>query len=240
MNILLASLGHMSECFVATCLLKKLSKQGDVYVATVFDSTADVFEYSKYVKKVFTLKHRQDEENLLLNHYDLLINLSPSINDSLLNVDKCVGINYTDPKDKYKNILYGNKKTNKNMFQIYNQLAGMSWRGEGADVNYKPRNKSVKNRTGILLSNYNLKEYLYTELKLKESRLWYIPQKQHIHKKMDEINRCKRIITDDFLTLNIALFLRKEVYFLKTINYNFKIELFGSGKVFDVPKHFLQ
>jgi len=66
-------------------------------------------------------------------------------------------------------------------------------------------------------------------------KIWYIPYKKNIFKRMDEINRCKKIITDDFLTLHLSLYLRKYVYFLQTLPSNTKIELFKNGEIHQVP-----
>ena len=58
--------------------------------------------------------------------------------------------------------------------------------------------------------------------------------------RMDEVNRCKDIITDDILTMNMAIYLRKRIYFLETAPVNLKLEFFGSKHtVIDVPYNFL-
>ena len=81
----------------------------------------------------------------------------------------------------------------------------------------------------------NLRNYILEELKLDNSKVWNIPYKKNIFKKMDEINKCKRIITDDITMFHLAVNLRKYVYFLKTFPINFKLELFGRGEIYEVP-----
>ena len=59
-------------------------------------------------------------------------------------------------------------------------------------------------------------------------------------RKMDELNKCGKIITDDFATLNASLFLRKESHFLKAVPHNMKIEMFGSGNIYNIPRGIVQ
>jgi hypothetical protein len=123
---------------------------------------------------------------------------------------------------------------------MYFMLAGLKWHGEGYDFHYYPKSKAKKDTSGISVVNNNLKHYILGKLKLNLSEVCNLPHKKNLYNKIDELNKCQNIITDDFFTLNLALFLRKNVYFLETIPFNFPLELFGIGKVFKIPKKFVQ
>ena len=89
-------------------------------------------------------------------------------------------------------------------------------------------------------ANANLRNYVIDKLELDDKRLWYVPYKKNIFRKMDEINRCKKIITDELLTLHLSLYLRKYVYYLETFPHSLKIECFNSGQTYSVPYSYLK
>ena len=232
MKILITHLGSLVENFVASSVIKGLYKKyknPDIIFAVKDKSICSLFKYNKKVKSVIyeNLANKDDVFDLLINlHPDLDHNICPDI------IIKDITGFYKN--NKYYNILYKNEVSNLNLFQIYYKLSGLEWRGEGYDISYYPKNK-VRKKVGISVSNVNLKNYVSEKLNLENSKLWKIPYKRNIFKKMDEINRCKKIITDDFLTYNIAVCLRKYVYFLKTVSHNTKLEFFNKGEIFNVP-----
>ena len=237
MKILITHLGNLVENFVASSVIKGLYKKyknPNIIFAVKDKSINSLFKYNKKVKSVIY-------EDLRNKNYifDLLINLYPDLDHEI-----CPDIIIKDivgfyEKNKYYDILYGNEISRLNLFQIYYKLSGLEWKGEGYDISYYPKNK-VSKKVGISVANANLRNYISEKLDLKSSKLWHIPYKRNIFKKMDEINRCKKIITDDFLTYNIAVCLRKYVYFLKTINYNTKLEFFKKGEIFNIPLEFVR
>jgi hypothetical protein len=121
-----------------------------------------------------------------------------------------------------------------NIFQLYYNLSGLKWRGEGYDIHYYPKYKLKRNKVGISIANANLRNYILDKLKLDSGKIWYIPYKKNIYKKMDNINQCKNIITDDILTFHLSMILRKYVYFLQTFPLKIKMELFGNGEIHQV------
>ncbi|HUS49053.1 MAG TPA: hypothetical protein VMZ91_02755, partial [Candidatus Paceibacterota bacterium] len=70
--------------------------------------------------------------------------------------------------------------------------------------------------------------------------IWHIPYKKNIFKKIDEINRCKEVVTDDMTTFHLSMAMKKYVYFLRSFPSNIKMEFFGSGQIFDVPLNIIQ
>ncbi len=213
--------------------LLKRSKDLDITWIVANDDAKLIFLFSKQVK-VFTI----DEflQRRIFEFYDVLINLS--CNATILNkitAKEKIGFGYEPQSEKYRDCICGDSSIDMNLFQVYYRLAGLSWRGEGYDISYYPRTKVKKSRIGLAIANANLRNFIKENLDLEMSKLWVIPYKKNIFKRMDEINRCKTIVTDDYLTMHFALYLRKSVNFLQTLPYNFKVELFNSGKVYKVP-----
>jgi hypothetical protein len=243
MKILIIHFGNQCETFIATSVIKGLWKnywkpndEPIIYWVCSDKESYEILKYNPNLKGLY-IKGEVPEE-LIKTKFDKLINLSPYFlpaDDLKIDAKEIYGFNFSEEAKKYYEILYGNRKTNMNIFQLYFNLCNLKWRGEGYDINYMPRNRSKKNRTGIIVANANLRNFVIDKLKLDKTKLWIIPYKKAIFKKIDEINRARYIITDDFLSLNIALFLRKNVYFLETVPYNTKIELFNQGTSFKVP-----
>jgi hypothetical protein len=121
--------------------------------------------------------------------------------------------------------------TDANLFQLVFGLAGRTWQGEGYCLQYFPRNRTRHSLTGVAMKDDRIRNYIYSNLKLDKTRLWKIPFKHNILKQIDETNRCKSIITDDFVIFNIALSLRKNVEYIIRKPPAFKLELFGSGNI---------
>jgi len=231
-NILIVNLNSECECFTSTCILKGLRKKykaDETHIDVVVSSKNNkkIFKHNKYIQHIYTC-HRFEEKE-----YDIRINLSAETIKSS-NSKNILGFG-TKVGDKLYDVIYGKKMTGKNIFQIYYEMSGMKWHGEGYDFYYYPRSKSHKDKIGLSIVNKNLQRYIMNKLKLDSGQLWNIPFRFNLYRKIDEINKCKRIITDDYFVMHIAAFLRKNVYFLKTVPHTTKIELFGNGKVFDIP-----
>ena len=239
MEILLINLGTQSECFISTSVIKGLRKAFDdihIYCVVRNTETQSIFKYNRNIKKTYVVKSIPKE--FMKKRFDKVINLHPDFTVEKYydpNGLEKIGFNFDESSEKIRQFLYNYKKTNKNIFQLYYKLSGLKWRGEGYDFSYFPKARTKGYTTGIAVVNANLRSYVIDKLKLDLSKVWNIPYKKNIYKKLDEINRCPSIVTDDFFTLNLALYLRKNVYFLETANINMQIELFGSGKIFKVP-----
>ena len=80
---------------------------------------------------------------------------------------------------------------------------------------------------------------LNNQLVIDKKKIWYIPYKKNIFKRMDEINRCKEIITDDLITFHLAMSMRKYVYYLETFPLTTRLELFGNGEICKVPMNII-
>lgn len=245
MKILVIHLGTQSECFAASSVIKgitsKYGKNTTLYFIVKDKFSEQVYRYNPNVKKTYIIDKVPFE--FLKETYDLFINLHPDFSEKSnfsISAKEKIGFNIEkaekNRQDLYK-ALYEDKKINKNIFQIYFNLANLKWQGEGFDINYHPKIKTKKNLSGLAVANANLRNHIIQHLRLDLSKIWVIPFRQNLYKKMDEINRCSNIVTDDFLTMYASLYLRKSVCFLETMPANFEIELFGSGNILKIPKN---
>ena len=234
MNILVVNLGSLVDCFISSSINHGLIKKYDNPEITWVIKTEEIskiFKYNPKIKKVYLCS---DFITSLQQSFDLLINLDTLFTSnikSIINIKNGMGFNFSDQTENWKEMLYGDKQYSMNQFQFYYKVAGMSWRGEGYDIAYYPRTKCKRNRLGIGIVNTNLRDYVSNNLFLPNLKKYHIPYKRNILRKMDEINKCSKIITDDYLMLNMALSLRKYVYFLQTTPRNFKIEFFRNGEI---------
>ena len=241
MNILIFHPGTLSECFVASSINKGLKKvYPDCNIFWVVDEEYKyIFEYSDNVSNVLSINEFSEDTDRHI--YDICINFAPipAASMPIVATDRR-GFGFDSQSEKYYHCLYKESPLKMNLFQIYFRIAHMSWRGEGYDINYYPKCRSKKNRVGLSIANANLRNFVNEQLNLEMSKLWVVPYKKNVFRRMDEINKCKTIITDDLLTLHAAVALKKSVFFLKTMPISFQMEFFGNGKVYDVPSSYLR
>lgn len=240
MKILICHFGEQWESLAATSLLKGLYNNFgkiDIYWATSH-SNAILYKYNKKVNAVFT-----DYEPIKFE-FDKVINLTPttlsckyasSINakerSGFFERDGSIFATNTEIENIFKMLNYKNH-TSKNIFQILFKIANMTWRGESYDLCYFPKTRTKKNKTGIAIHNPDLRKFVKENLKLRLSEVWHVPIKQDILKRIDEINRCKNIVTDDLFILHASIALRKYVEFLDIEGIPSMIEFFGHGKYY--------
>lgn len=175
------------------------------------------------------------------NRYDIAINLSPTEESCSIMGDieakSKMGFGIVNGKIGYFNadaeeglsVLKKNETSERNILQILFRIAGLRWRGDGYDLAYYPKNKTKKIKTGIAIENEELRKYVKNNLNLQQSELWHVPMKQNLLKRIDEINRCKRIVTDDLFSVHASIAMRKHVEFLDTKGLNINMEFFGNG-----------
>lgn len=238
MEILLIHLGSVAECFVATSLFRRWKKEiynKDLKVTVlVKDQDAKaVFKYNPFVKNIYDLKGLP--QGFWDHKFDQVINLNLDFQDhDLVKAEQHFGFGFHKKAIPFNDIFEGKTISRKNLFQIYYNLSGYTWKGESYFFKYYPKAKSKINSTGVAVVNKKISNYISDKLKLDLSNTTYLPYRKNLFKMLDELNRHNNIITDDFLTMNLATYLKKHVFFLKTNPYYFKLEFFGKGKLFKV------
>lgn len=236
MNIVIAHLGPISHIIPATSVHHAI-KRNNIETNIIWVVSEDYkyfLKYNKNVKKVISMKQFCLENR----KYDLLINLWPFFPEVKINgeVQNFMGFSFCSEFDIFQEGILDKKRfENMNIFQLYYNLCGLTWRGEGYDIPYYPRSKQKKNRIGISVSNANLRNYVLDNLEIDNGKKWYVPYKKNIFKRMDEINYCEKIITDDLIVFHLSMALKKYVYFLDTYPKSFKLEMFGRGEMCSVP-----
>lgn len=182
----------------------------------------------------------------LQDSYDLAVNMSPSISacnfmldftatEKLGFIEKNGSISSLNKDaEEYLSICNKEQKSDKHALQVLYRLCGLTWRGEGYDLSYFPKNKTNKRKTGIAISNNALRQFVKNNLQLQMTEMYPVPMKQNLLRRIDEINRYLYIITDDLFTLHASVALRKNVEFLDTIGINTRIEFFGQGNYYRI------
>jgi ADP-heptose:LPS heptosyltransferase len=239
MKICVVHLENLSSCIVATSINKALqSKYKDVEIVWITgdDTAGQILRYSKQVNQV--LKPRDISIPI---ECDILINLSPSFHpsDPLVSAKKTVGFGFSPRSSEFYGILFNNKETHMSEFQIYYRLAELKWKGQGYGLHYYPKTRERKNRAGIAISHPKLREYVENNLNLNGFKIVSLPYRRNIFKRMDEINSCEHIITEDRLTMHLSIYLRKYVHMLQTVPRSTRFEFFGNGHLYEVPTRFI-
>lgn len=111
----------------------------------------------------------------------------------------------------FQNVLTNQLITRKTILDLYYNLAGMTWHGEGYGLSYYPRHKQSKG-TGI---------YCQSEIWMEGEKLT-LPI--NLLQKFDTINQYAHIITDDLFVLHVALALRKKATFVGNLPYNLNFQ----------------
>lgn len=240
MKILVAHQGPLSELIAASSVNHGIKKKPieTKIIWLVADGNEYIFEHNKNVEKVFgatEFREREDE-------YDLCINLWPKWVIAKADIKESIGFRYSPSFNSLEEVFINNDILIPGVsnLQLYFMLAGLVWKGGGYDIQYFPKSRSKRNRVGVSVANSNLRSFVLDKLNLKGSKIWNIPYRKNVFKKMDEINKCKRIITDDLTTFHLAMSLRKYVYLLETIPFNLRIETFGRGEIYKVPPNIVR
>ena len=239
MKILVIHLGEIRDILPSTSVLKSICRKiKDPEIIWVIKDKKNkyIFNYNKRIDRILSFNELKKTDEV----FDLLINLYPYFPHwkcPNLRIRNAFDFNFQhEAKDLGKVLLGEIEAPNTNLFQIAHKLSGLLWKGDGYDLCYFPRTRSKPSRIGLAVAQSNLRVYINDNLDLEGEKLWQIPYKTNIFKRMDEINRCSKIITDDLTTFHLSMYLRKYVYFLEIFPSNFKMELFGKGEIHRVPK----
>ena len=235
MKIVIIHLGKITELLPVSSVIKTIKNKYFDTNITLVSKYNILYKYNILIDKSLSFDDFKDKKE----NYDLLINLYPYFPENLCKnivIKEAIGFNYDEGLKQFEDIFFEGKRKydDMNIFQLYYKLAGLKWKGEGYDIGYYPKSRTKKNRIGISVANANLRNYILEKLELKGKKIWYIPYKKNIFKRLDEINKCKKIITDDLLIFHLSMSLRKYVYFLETFPLNLKLELFNNGEIHKV------
>ena len=240
MEIVITHLGNLSQLIPATSIIKGIKKQDiDTNITWVVSKEEFCYinKYNKNILRTISIDQFVKESKT----YDLLINLYPYFpEDMKINsiIKHATGFYFHSHFDKFEKVFYKDI-SDMSILQLYFILCGLTWKGEGYEIGYYPKTKTKKNKIGVSVANANIRNYVLDNLEIDNKKIWYIPYKKNIFKRIDEINRCKKIITDDLITFHLAMSLRKYVYYLETFPLSTRLELFNSGEIHKVPMNII-
>lgn len=237
MNILIVNCGNTIYNLVSTSVIKSIkNRTPHAKISWIVGEEDDkkIFKYNKNIYRIYCPSEIPDV------NYDMCINLYPvDISPLDIKADYFIGFGYNPMLNKIIPALIEDKllprKTS--LFNIIHWAAGLKWQGESYDIAYYPRSKQKKTRLGIGSVHNNIKNYIDENFDYEDMKIYYLPYKKNILKRMDEINKCARIVTDDLLTCHLSIALRKFVVFLETTTMPFQIEFFGNGESIKVPRN---
>lgn len=236
-SALVIQIGQLSDTILLTGVIKKLIEDGNSIHCVVDRQSGEIFRYIKN-----TIIDSIDAPNLQ-KEYTTAINLSPQITCTSImekvSAENKFGYGVENGNLSFFNYgaevhykhKYMGEQTKSNLFQLIFNLAGYTWQGEGYHLPYFPRNKTKKYLTGLVIRDQLLRSYIRDNIKLSQSKTYTVPFKRDILKQIDEMNRCKNIVTDDFGIMHLGLALRKGVEMIVKRKPSFEIEMFGSGNM---------
>jgi hypothetical protein len=236
MNTLLIQNGAAADAMLTLSLVRRLLRDGDRIHCIAGKDAGAVLGVVPGVRVDFLPAVDLYED------YDRAINLHPDpIGGTLINM-----VNANDKRgygfdgqhivflDRHADLHYRVSRlgvpSDNNLFQLVYGMAGVTWDGEGYGLTYHPRNRQKKSLTGLCVKDAALRGFITDNLRVK-GQVRHLPIKQNTIKQVDEINRCKRLITDDEGCMHIGLALHKHVEYIARRLPPYPIHMFGSGNV---------
>lgn len=238
MNVGVVHPGGLTDCIIGSSINKAIRGKAPgvkVYWLVIDSAAKSLLKVNENIEDAMTLSEFLVKSISLDAIFNFSPEFKPQMAEMMAGQPAGFGFNFTEGSEKYVDVLYGNKYVKMNAFQVHFSIVGFKWHGESYDICYYPKSKSKKNRAGLAIANANLRNYVHDNLDLENMNPWIIPYKQNVLRKMDEINRCRHVVTDDILTFHLAVYLRKHVQFLDIIPRNCKLEFFGQGEIHPVP-----
>jgi hypothetical protein len=235
-DVLIIQNGTVPDAMLSTSLISRFAKENRVHVVTN-ETVGGIYHFMNIARlDMFPYVN-------LADRYDLAVNVNPDpLGGALLNrvnARQKRGFGFDGDRvvflDRAADLYYRARHlgipTESSLFQLLYGLAGQTWRGEGYSLTYRPQRKQAKTVTGLAIRNPKLRKYLLANLDVNGQRMVVTPFKQNILKQIDEINKCKRLVTDDDGCMHIGVSLRKQVEYILKRPPVYKVEMFGMGNL---------
>lgn len=190
-------------------------------------SFSDLVRYNKRIKRFIDI-----EQEFTMKTLQIVFGAEICVNTSTSPVAKQfasnVGANHTAGFDKkgatsrqaefFQNVVLGKISTKKTALQLYYDLVGLQWRGEGYGLSYYPKVKQTQ-QCGSFMTIYDPPDNNCSRIKMPKQTL----------DKLDTINQYAEIITDDIFSGHAAIALRKQCTLVANLSY--QMEFFGKGSL---------
>jgi hypothetical protein len=241
MKYLLIQNGSAGDTVLTSSLLGRLESDGHS-VHVIAGANGDSLQFSK------TYRFDKLPDARIDPNYDLAVNLNPDeLGGKILNfvnAEAKVGYGFDSEKivfmdrsaDLHYRARYLGIPSESNLFQLLFGMIGLSWKGEGYNLGYYPKTFQRKSRTGLALKDINLRHFLTDKLTFQNLPPIKVAFKGKVLKQLDELNKCKYVITDDDNCMHMALALKKQVEFIVRRPPVYPIEMFGCGNVHILDK----
>lgn len=189
-------------------------------------SLSDLVRYNKRIRRFIDINQEFTLQTLqVVFGAEICVNTStnPIAKQfaSNINADKTAGFNKNGATSRqaefFENVVLGKLSTKQTMLQLYYDLVGLRWRGEGYGLSYYPKTKQTE-QCGSFMTTYNDPENC-SKIKMPMSVL----------DQLDSINRHSEIITDNVFTAHASIALRKQCILVADLPY--QMEFFGKGSL---------
>lgn len=186
---------------------------------------ADLVRYNKRIKRILDVTQEFSLKTLeMVFGADICVNASSTAIAkqfaSNVNAKETYGFTKDGPTSRraefLQNVLHGNISTKKTLLQMYYDLVGLRWRGEGYGLSYYPKMKQIA-KCGIFLQDNDTDMPDCTKISMPKNPL----------KRLDVINKFQEIVTDNLFAAHAGIALRKKCTLLG--NWSFQMEFFGKG-----------
>ena len=235
MKTLVIQNGTTSDAMLTNSLLTRMVRDGDAVHCITSQNAGEIFSLIKGVKVSFLPEIDISEQ------YDMAVNLYPEPRSGMImnrvhaHVKRGYGFDgeHIVFLDKSSDLHYRITRfgiySNSSLFQLVYGMAGLTWKGEGYNLQYTPRNRQRKSLTGLCIKDLDLRNFILQHLLVKEMRT--IPIRQSVAKQIDEINRCKNLVTDDEGCMHVGLSLKKHVEYVSKRPTSYGLEMFKNGNI---------
>lgn len=227
-KIIIIQSGDEAEIFPLMSLvigLKKAHPESQIIWAGERD-LADLVRYNKRIKRFLDISQDFSMDTLqIVFGAEICVNTSTDSRAkqfaSTVNAKNCIGFDKNGATSRqaefFGNIMSHKISTKKTALQLYYDLVGLRWRGEGYGLSYYPKVRQTE-RCGAFLTDQDM-TYDCDSIKM--------PSK--ILHRLDTLNKYSEIITDDLFVAHASIALRKQCRLIADLPY--QMEFFGRGSL---------
>ena len=189
-------------------------------------SLSELVRYNKRIKRFIDVEQEFTMETLqIVFGAEICVNTSTSLITkqfaSNVNATHTVGFNKKGATSRqaefFGNVISGKISTKKTALQLYYDLVGLQWKGEGYGLSYYPKMKQTE-QCGAFMTIYDHPENC-SRIKMPKGALG----------QLDTLNQYAEVITDDVFSAHASIALRKQCTLMANLPY--QMEFFGRGSL---------
>ena len=227
-KIVIIQYGNDDEVFPLLSLVIGLQKEyPDSNIIWAGDpSLSELIRYNKRINRFINIEQEFTMQTLQIvfgaeicvntSSYSLAKQFASNVNSkNIIGFDK--GGPTSRQSEFFKNVISGKISTNKTALQLYYDLVGLRWRGEGYGLSYYPKVRQTDQR-GAFMTLYDEPDDC-SKIKMPKEAL----------DKLDTLNRYAEIVTDDIFSAHASVALRKKCTLISNVPY--QMEFFGRGSL---------